>query len=161
MTALPVERHESMTPRPHPDPAGPGAPGHAELRLAALPTAPSAGRRFVAAHLRKWGLDAFVDACELVVSELVTNAATAAGDPGAGIVLRLRLTDRRLRCEVWDGDEHPPVPAVTAVAGDLAALDGIGEHGRGLLLVAGLCTGWGFHIDPLGGKIVLAWWDLT
>lgn len=98
-----------------------------------------------------------------MADELVTNAVTAVGDRGvpqrssdppghpAEIILRLRLTGRRLLCEVWDGSERRPVPAD---AGDFA------ERGRGLLLVAGLCTGWGYRPDPPGGKGVLAWWNL-
>lgn len=168
----PIPEHVSSTDHHVPHHQG------VEQRLAAGPAAPSAGRRFVAAHLRKWGLDGLTDACELVVSELVTNAVTAVGDrdvahraappPGplppflpVDIIVVLRLAGHRLFCEVWDCSERLPVPAFTDdEPASLDALADIDEHGRGLLLVAGLCTGWGYRPAPMGGKVVSAWWDL-
>ncbi|SEG48396.1 Anti-sigma regulatory factor (Ser/Thr protein kinase) [Thermomonospora echinospora] len=164
MSVLPTERRTPMPParfRSHPhDPDR----DREELHLAALPSAAGHARRFVRARLHKWDLDRLAEACELVASELVTNAVTATGSrtipsghtalhdrTPAVIVLQLRLTRHRLVCEVWDSSPLPPVP--TTVPG---LLD---ENGRGLFLVAAYAMGWNSYSSPAGGKVVLAWWN--
>jgi len=91
------------------------------LVLAALPTAPSCARLHVGAVLREWGLRELVEAAELVVSELVTNAVQAVTDPAAKLgnarrwngaaVVRLRLVcdTSRVVIEVWDTNPQPPI----------------------------------------------------
>ncbi|XVQ14030.1 ATP-binding protein [Spirillospora sp. CA-255316] len=153
----------SPSPRFTHDPDGTGRECE-RLVLPALPGAAGAARRFTAARLRKWGLDALVEDCELVASELVTNAvqavaygsvpaagAAGAGEPPPDVRLLLRLTPGRLLCEVWDPVDARPVPAAAAT---------FDECGRGLLLVASLAGGWTCRPCPDGGKTVVAWWEL-
>jgi anti-sigma regulatory factor (Ser/Thr protein kinase) len=89
------------------------------------------------------------DTAVLVVSELVTNAYTAATalTEESPIDLSLRLFDDRLLVEVIDAS--PGVP-VQARRNDAAA-----EHGRGLALVSALSNEWGYfwHRDR---KVVYA-----
>lgn len=164
MSVLPVERHTPMPPiRFRANPQDPDRQRE-ELRLAALPNAVGTARRFVTSQLRKWDLDRLAEDCELVASELVTNAVVATGSrtvptgyvklhdqTPATIVVQLRLTWYRLLCEVWDGSPQPPVPA---------AVSALAEGGRGLHLIAVYATGWNTYTSPAGGKVVYAWWDL-
>jgi anti-sigma regulatory factor (Ser/Thr protein kinase) len=166
MAAPAVERQATMSPsRFTTDPNDPDRESE-QLALAALPNAVGTARRFVVAQLHKWGLDALADDVELVTSELVTNAVQEVGldivpadyaelhdaRPPV-IVLRLRLTVRRLLCEVWDPSPHPPATAQAAL---------LDEGGRGMSLIAALASRWGSYPSPSGeGKVVLAWWNLT
>jgi len=92
-------------------------------------------------------MESLVQAAELAVSELVTNAvrastqARSAGPPGSPIglpVVELRLAgDRqRLLVEVSDHDPGPPVPT---------AVDPERDGGRGLLLVEAVSERWGYY----------------
>ncbi|ACY95771.1 MULTISPECIES: ATP-binding protein [Thermomonospora] len=164
MSVLPVERHVPMPPAHFRTNQHDPDLRREKLRLAALPNAVGTARRFVTAQLRGWGLDQLAGDCELVVSELVTNAVIATGDRTvpAGyarlhdrtpptIVVQLRLTWYRLLCEVWDASPRPPVPA---------AASPLSEGGRGLHLVAAYAAGWSAYTSPAGGKVVYAWWNL-
>ena len=93
---------------------------------------------------------------ELLVSELVTNAARFSGDPErvlryservtAGlIVLSLRNFGEVLLIEVYDADSNPPV---------LCDPDADAENGRGLMLIDALAKEWSYFIPPDGGKVV-------
>lgn len=138
-----------------------------ELRLVALPSAVPCARALTRAQLRKWRLDSYTAACELVCSELVTNSVAATGSRVvprnynalrrgrlAPIAMRLRLTHARLYCEVWDSSGDPPAPP-----GALA--DGVlDEGGRGLMLVAAYAADWASYPSPGGGKVVAAWFEL-
>lgn len=129
------------------------------LTLAAVPTAVSAARRYVRSELRNRGLHVLVDDAELVASELVTNAVTATGYMApaptwpelAGLaVIRVRLgfTAMSVIVEVWDCQASRPAqqePGADA------------EGGRGLLIVANLCSSWDVR-EVDGGKVV--WGEL-
>jgi anti-sigma regulatory factor (Ser/Thr protein kinase) len=129
------------------------------LTLAAVPTAVSAARRYTRSELRSRGLQALVDDAELVTSELVTNAVTATGYMApaptwpelAGLaVIRVRLgfTAMSVIVEVWDCQASRPAqqePGADA------------EGGRGLLIVANLCSRWD-ALEVNGGKVV--WGEL-
>ena len=86
------------------------------------------------AHVRRqlavWHLGDLEATTEIVVSELVGNAVRHAKGP-----LRLRLLrSRSLICEVYDGSlATPRIRRVTYMD----------EGGRGLFLVAALCSRWG------------------
>nr|WP_026128070.1 ATP-binding protein [Nocardiopsis lucentensis] len=86
-----------------------------------------------------------VDTVQLVVSELVANAAKYAR-PGGEVVRTMCLTDpRTLRVTVSDpgGPDSPRIPTErTADEWDLA------EGQRGLLLVESLTADWGCHAFP-------------
>jgi len=78
----------------------------------------------------------------LLVSELVTNANLHAG---GAIELLLHGTKERLRVEVSDGSQAPPVPRTPYQASR--------PGGHGLHIIARLSTVWGSEPRP-GGKSV-------
>ena len=134
-----------------------------ELQLSAEPRAVSAARRFVTTTLQTWQVSAeVIEAAELVVSELTTNAVertllltprmdreTESEPPDTTVVVwvRVRLHGSGVVVEVWDGDQSPPVM-------QSQSLDA--EHGRGLFLVAELSRQWGYYWPGVGGKVVWA-----
>jgi anti-sigma regulatory factor (Ser/Thr protein kinase) len=108
------------------------------------PQSPGRARRLLRQALRRWGMEDQVEAAELLVSEVVTNAVRYAERP---ITLRLVRTDV-LRCEV--GDDAPVLPQMRFAGPD-------DEGGRGLYLVNRIAQRWG--VRRLGaGKIV--WFEL-
>lgn len=75
---------------------------------------------FIRGTLQRWRVPTCIDAAELVVSELVTNAIEATGitDPQPKwtevtdeyvIGVQLRIVDARLYIEVWDRSTDTPV----------------------------------------------------
>ncbi|MEV4556939.1 ATP-binding SpoIIE family protein phosphatase [Kitasatospora sp. NPDC049285] len=101
---------------------------------------PGRARRLAGHALRRWGLEHLSESCELMVSELVTNAIQHATRP---VTLRLVRTTV-LRCEV--GDDSAALPR-TRRAGPEE------ERGRGLQIVARCADRWG--ATRLGaGKVV-------
>nr|WP_248001283.1 ATP-binding SpoIIE family protein phosphatase [Streptomyces sp. RPA4-5] len=108
--------------------------------LSPQPQTAGRARQLTRRALHRWGLGSMLDAAELMVSEVVTNAVRYASRP---IALRLLRTDV-LRCEV--GDDSPQVPRMRrAQAGD--------EGGRGLFLVDQLALRWGATMLSTG-KVV-------
>ena len=111
--------------------------------------------------LWEWRLAALGDSAELLVSELVTNAAQASREVAAAVRPRdavpygtvrlwLRANGERLLICVWDASTQPPVRA-EASAGD--------EGGRGLLLVDTVSDRWAWYYpqpEAGGGKVVWA-----
>ncbi|MEU7722914.1 SpoIIE family protein phosphatase [Streptomyces tibetensis] len=108
-------------------------PDHAAVAVA---------RKNASRKLTEWGLDACAFVTELVVSELVTNAIRHAEPP---IELRL-IYDRSLICEVSDGSTTAP---------HMRRAPTYDEGGRGLLLVAQTCQGWGAR-HTADGKVIWA-----
>jgi len=90
-----------------------------------------------------------LEAAQLTISELVTNALLHAPGGSAPIELTLRLEPDRLRVEVLNQGE-PFVPDVQ----DLDDLTG----GRGLRIVDRLADSWGVRAE--GGTCVWAEFDL-
>lgn len=126
------------------------------LQLAALPNAVGSARRHARALLPIWGYGSLLDSCELLVSELVTNAvkaSTARADTRHGerrdqlrvIKLRMFPTVTSVFIEVWDCNPEPPVCKDQS-------LDA--EGGRGLFLVDLLSARWNVYFPDVGGKIV-------
>ena len=128
---------------------------HPVLRLSALDLRPLPGAvpsarlhaRFV---LREWGFPAIAPDCELIVSELVTNAVTH----GARVVtaadlppVRLRLTGRArgIQIEVWDASDEMPQMHCDPLSEE--------PGGRGLVLVAAIASRWGAY-RTAGGRQV-------
>jgi hypothetical protein len=129
--------------------------------LGALPTVPRVVRSFSTLVLGTWGLTAFTDDAELLMSELATNAVAAATGPdgrpryddsgGLHLLWARLLSDRvRLRLEVWDTvPEELGVP----VQRQAAATD---ESGRGLELLDALSAAWGW--EPVPGRAAKKVW---
>lgn len=140
------------------------------LDLPAALTAPSKAREFARAALRAWLVPPDeVQIIEIVVSELVTNAARAsstldrtpglsADDLGVGraggenISLILRLLPGEVVVEV--ADNIPASPISTNVGPDA-------ETGRGLMIMDALSKAWGHKPAQSGGKIVYAVLGIT
>ncbi|MBV6696963.1 ATP-binding protein [Kitasatospora aureofaciens] len=108
------------------------------------PESASAARRLVRGKLAEWGLDELIDDAELIISELVANAAKT------GCFLRMtveitRITAGAVRISVTDGSRVLPV----LMDAGLAA-----EGGRGLALVHRLTKGqWGVTLETLGKTV--------
>ncbi|MFI2212472.1 ATP-binding protein [Streptomyces sp. NPDC020141] len=85
---------------------------------------PAQIRRIVRASLRGWGLDELVDAAELAVTELVTNALTHGRGPS--LMVRVEVGSRLVIEVIGSG----PV----ALEGD-SPPGGLAESGRGVFLV--------------------------
>ncbi|QRV32171.1 SpoIIE family protein phosphatase [Streptomyces californicus] len=103
--------------------------------------APATARALVRDRLQEWGLDEdTVEASQLIVSELVTNAVRYGTPP-----LRLRvLLDSTLTCEVHDGSPASP---------HLRHARTVDEGGRGLFIVSRLASHWGARHGP-DGKVL-------
>jgi anti-sigma regulatory factor (Ser/Thr protein kinase) len=129
--------------------------------MGALTSAPGTARAHARAVLAGWGLADLTEACELVVSELATNAVQAGIGPTGGLlyvngrmpVVRVCLFSDGLRLliEVWD--QAMGFPALRRAASDA-------EAGRGLHLVDALTGGrWGWQ--PGQGPARVVWAELT
>lgn len=120
-----------------------GIPGDdvAEWQLALDPREVARSRRLVRGKLLDWNLPDAVEAAELMVSELVTNAVKHGRSHH--IVLRLVRTGALL-CEVSD-DEPAPATLLDAASHD--------ESGRGLVVVSGLAREWGTSTTAHGKTV--------
>ncbi|MFF4895644.1 ATP-binding protein [Streptomyces sp. NPDC001068] len=130
-----------------------------EMRFTSTPRGARLARRLVAHRLDTWGIPYGGEpheAIALVVGELAANAVRHGHVSGrdfqlrlyeigaAGTVVRIEVSDTR-------AERTPPRPEALRAAGieDTA--------GRGLVIVAGLATRWGWHARSDGpGKTVWA-----
>ncbi|MFF1463747.1 ATP-binding protein [Streptomyces sp. NPDC058330] len=136
-----------------------------EMRFTSTPRGARLARRLVAHRLDTWGIpygSRAHDAIVLVVAELTANAVRHGHVPGRDFHLRLRLDaatrPQTVRIEVTDtrAERMPALPA------HLRVPDAEDTGGRGLLLVAGLASRWGWHPRAAGpGKTVWAECALT
>jgi anti-sigma regulatory factor (Ser/Thr protein kinase) len=126
------------------------------LELSTLPSAVPCARQHARHVLRTWDLGRLAEPVELVVSELLTNAITAARavDPGIPVRLWLRSAGASVLILAWD--PGPGSPAARPA-------DPGAESGRGLLLVEAVSTRWGWYVPDLrtgkaghAGKVVWA-----
>lgn len=135
-------------------------PLHTFIELGALPSAVPCARLHTRQVLWEWGLNAFIDTAELVVSELVTNALNASegltasrynGRWASGTPpIRLWLLSGGIQViiHVWDGNDLVPDPQEPGPED---------EGGRGLLLVTHLCAEWGnYRLEHSSGKVTWA-----
>ncbi|WP_377340643.1 ATP-binding protein [Plantactinospora siamensis] len=129
-----------------PYPCPPGV-RRAHLRMPASPDAAGAARRLVRECCRRWGVEAGADNGQLVVSELVANAAEHARTEIDVTVSQYR---GRLRIAVGDRSQQLPTVDRRQPAGLALA-----ERGRGLDLVARSAAGFGV-LPASDGKIVWA-----
>jgi anti-sigma regulatory factor (Ser/Thr protein kinase) len=125
--------------------------------LEATATAPRLARHRARATLAAWGAsEDTLDAAELAVTELVTNAVVHAGSGEANrtrrvqpVLLTLRRVRSRLVIGVWDHDERPPASRTSGPRD---------TDGRGLAVVAAVAERWSWSPAPVGGKVV--WCEL-
>jgi anti-sigma regulatory factor (Ser/Thr protein kinase) len=128
------------------------------LALAALPTSPFWARRYTRFFLDscRGVSEDTAETAELLVSELVTNAARFAGNPAGRlrhsgravaslIWLSIRHFPEGLLIEVYDADGNPPIRFDA---------DEYAETGRGLMLIDALSKEWSYFFPPGGGKVV-------
>jgi anti-sigma regulatory factor (Ser/Thr protein kinase) len=121
------------------------------LQLVSALRAPRAALAFVAETLTAWDIQAEeVDAAQLVVSELVTNAVLHSPE-SATISLHLLLTDGIVRVLVTDGG--PGRPERRAHPDPSSA-----ESGRGVQIVEAFTEQWGTETHGGNGKTV--WCEL-
>jgi anti-sigma regulatory factor (Ser/Thr protein kinase) len=92
----------------------------------------------------------------LVVTELAANAVLHGRLPGRCFRLGLGLEPARLRIEVTDPSGER-LPAVREAVAEEVTGEGVGEGGRGLVLVAALAENWGVRPHPPSGKTVWAY----
>jgi anti-sigma regulatory factor (Ser/Thr protein kinase) len=125
--------------------AVPGGILLAELRLANAPESASAARRVIRALACAWGAEAVADRAELLVCELVANAARHARDPlGSDLHLVVSRAGDRLRVEVHDPSTRLPRVRHGAL---------MAEDGRGLLLAETLADVLGWHLLAHGKAV--------
>jgi len=119
------------------------------VEIPASVTAPARARRLCERACRAWSLEDLVADCDLLVSELVTNAVAHGSGP---IVLEIEQRDRGVRVSVTDG---APTSAIAEVAAREVLDDA--EGGRGLAIVAAVAARWGSHRDKEGTRV---WFEL-
>ncbi|MGW1539865.1 ATP-binding protein [Streptomyces sp. NPDC002309] len=152
-----------MTNKPACPPDGPApalVPGRAfEMRFTSTPRGARLARRLAAHRLDTWGIPyggGSHEAITLVVGELAANAVRHGHVSGRDFHLRLYETGAPgavVRIEVSDtrAERTPPRPET------LRAADPEDTGGRGLVIVAGLASRWGWHARSDGpGKTVWA-----
>ena len=120
-------------------------------RLPATPASVFLARRFLRQLLHGWEVpDHVADRAELVVSELVTNAARHSEDD---LSIAVACGDLLLRVEVADSSHRMPLT-------DAPDVEDTDTSGRGLLLVGAMADRWGVESEGLS-KQVWAEFDLS
>ena len=123
------------------------------MRLAADPASVAGARRFVVDGLSAWGEGRFVEAAELVASELTTNAALHAGAEFMYVTLECGTTGVILSVE----DDGPlgvdVVQARTHPREDAADWSELDATGRGLAIVAMVAERWGVDETERGKQV--------
>jgi hypothetical protein len=124
-----------------------GRPSYSQTMPCAALSAGGA-RRLVRTALGVWGLDALSDEAELVVSELVGNAARHTRCRLIRVTVT-RLAPDAARIAVTDTSNAPPVRREAGVED---------VRGRGLAVVAALAFRWGTDPLPWGKRM---WAELS
>ncbi|WP_051824799.1 ATP-binding protein [Kitasatospora aureofaciens] len=126
-------------------PAQPAPPcGPATVKLRYQPRAARAARQLVQRKLVEWNLDELIDAAELIITELVSNAVKTGCQTFMVVKVR-RPTETTIRISVRDGSRAMPV-LVRARENE--------ECHRGLHLVHTLTEGqWGVTPDAFGKTV--------
>ncbi|MFD4659650.1 ATP-binding protein [Kitasatospora sp. NPDC058444] len=125
-------------------PAQPEATDSARTLLPYDPQSAGKARRLVRTTLPAWELEDLVEAAELIVSELVGNAAKTGCRQEMAVTVE-RITDRCVRISVRDGSRTLPC---LIDAGPAA------ESGRGMALVHHLTGGhWGAELETYGKTV--------
>ncbi|NEC86459.1 ATP-binding protein [Streptomyces sp. SID12501] len=132
-----------MTSLPTPVQAAPtGHPAYSQT-FPCEPATAAIGRRLVRDALAVWHLTDFADPAELIISELIANAARHTPCQSIRLLVQ-RPTTTRVRVGVVDrAPSRLPV---------LGSVDVGGESGRGLLLIEGLADRWGYDLRGSGRR---------
>ena len=117
-----------------------------DLELPAVATSASEARKIVRDALSGAESDDSVDAAQVAISEIVTNALVHAGTP---MRLRVLLQGSALRVELRDGSPHLPRRRDYST---------VAATGRGLHMVAEMVDRWGAYPDGRG-KVV--WFEIV
>jgi anti-sigma regulatory factor (Ser/Thr protein kinase) len=108
---------------------------HFRFELAAHPGSAAQARRMTRAWLAAWAIcEDTCDSAALVISELVTNAIVHTSS--RQIVCELTDEAEKVRIAVCDEGRISDEPSASARRDEE-------DHGRGLLLVAAMCSAWG------------------
>jgi anti-sigma regulatory factor (Ser/Thr protein kinase) len=112
------------------------------VTLPAEPAAVGAARRQVQATIQAWDVPVDESVAMLLTSELVTNAITH--EAGESLTIVITCAYGQLHVDVHDTSCTLPVP-----------MDGPpdAETGRGLMIVANLCSSWGYYRTPTGKAV--------
>ena len=119
---------------------------HQSLPLTPDPESVRQARLWVGDVLARLGRHDLVDAAELGVSELVTNAILHADPP---IIVRVRGTRAHPRIEVRDNSKHPPEVNIEMTDEDNL----LSTIGRGLGIVALYSSTWGSELVADGKTV--------
>ncbi|MFJ7415239.1 ATP-binding protein [Streptomyces sp. NPDC098077] len=120
-----------------------GHPTYSEV-FPCVPSTAETGRRLVRGVLGMWHLDVLADRAELIVTELIANAARHTPCPEVRLVVG-RPTATRVRVGIVD--EEPSRLPELSHAGDED------ESGRGLFLVEAVADRWGCDLQSAGGRL--------
>lgn len=101
------------------------------------------GRRIVREALQDWALGHLVDAAELVVTELIANAAQHARHDSVRLTV-LRIESDGVHVAVTDRSRRMPVLRRPGLAA---------QAGRGLGIVDSLSAAWGYDPLPWGKRV--------
>ncbi len=127
------------------------------LALPASPPSVRLARSWVSTVLHDIGRDDLVDAAELGVSELVTNALIHSRPP---LLVRILGTTDHPRIEVVDSSPVPPQRAPVAPAPEDVDDFNLTTYGRGLDLVAMMSARWGADLGH-DGRSKTVWFEPT
>jgi anti-sigma regulatory factor (Ser/Thr protein kinase) len=112
------------------------------ILLAATPAAAAEARRQVRDAVYAWGVPVDSSTAALLTSELVTNAIRH--ETGGTVMITISYPADCLRVDVHDTASAKPV---------LLDAPADAEAGRGLRLVASLCTDWGCYPTAAGKAV--------
>ncbi|MEU9146574.1 ATP-binding protein [Streptomyces sp. NPDC048349] len=109
-------------------------------------------RRFTRKVMDEWNLPQHADAVIAVVAELAANAVMHSLTTGSTTAwLGLLRKDEAVICAVSDPSPHPPtIPPPLTYANLLK------PHGRGMIIIDGLSSAWGYSEPTPQGKTVWA-----
>lgn len=123
------------------------------IELGALSSAVPCARLHARQVLWEWQQTNLIEAAELIVSELITNAIAATQAIDSTCPVSLQLVSDRSRTLIMVGDASPHPPRRIDSDGDT-------EGGRGLLLVETLSSNWGSYATGQLRTAKVVWAEL-
>jgi anti-sigma regulatory factor (Ser/Thr protein kinase) len=123
------------------------------MELGALPSAVPCARLHTRQVLWEWNQTGLIEAAELIVSELITNAIAATQSIDSADSVHLWLLSDNHRTQILVGDASPNAPRRIDTDDDA-------EAGRGLLLVETLSSNWGWYATSRHRTAKVVWAEL-